>query len=185
MKPAPFLDHKDNVAVLSEPTNVVFTNRYGTRVYMECRVGTINLDSSCMIYELTALVPLNDWLRRSTYGHIRIFYLHRTPCVGFHDICRKTVLQLATSDFLAYIAGMLDALASQEGMNTEPKVFIAVEQPETQGHKVQIRAGFGSDQVVNLSSLCGPLRFQDVKGMEKHLLRQWAKVCRQRTQVQT
>ncbi len=179
MKQVPFLDHKDNVAVLSGLMNVNFTNRYGTRVYMECRMGTINLDSSCMIYELTAIVPLKDGLRRSIDGHIRIFYLHRNPCVGFHDICRQTVRQLATSDFLAYVAGMLDAMVFQEGVNTEPKVIISVEEPQTERHKVQIRTGFGCDELVELSLLCGPLRFQDVKGLEKHLLRQWAKVCRQ------
>lgn len=170
MKPFPFLDHKDNVAVLSEPTNVLFINRNGTRVYMECRMGAKNLDSSCMIYELTALVPLNDWLRRSTNGNIHIFYLHKTPCVGFHDICRNTVYRLASNDFLAYLAGMLDTLASQEGTNTEPKVFIAVEQPETQMHKVQIRIGFGCGELLKLDSVCGPFGLSEcVEGIKEHL----------------
>ncbi len=78
--------------------------------------------------------------------------------------------QLATSDFLAYLACTLDALVSQEGANSEPRVFISVEEPETERHKVQMRVGFGCGELVKLDSLCGPFDLSEcVEGITEHL----------------
>lgn len=160
----------DNVASQSESTNVMFVDRDGRRAYVDCRTSAISLDSECSLYEVIVSIPLRDGLARSVIGHIRIFHMQRSPAAGFHNICRKAVVGMATDDFLVYLAGILDKLVVQKGRTLSPKVFVSVEQCEKTAHLFQLRIGFGSGEKVQLGLVCGSFGLDNyINGARKHL----------------